>query len=754
MSNRSMSAVQITTNRRSISSPLEIGTCALWFDASDSGTISLSGSSVTQWNDKSGNGRNFSNTTGLNQPTYSATGFNSSYPTLTFSSSYLTRTISGTASSLYTAFFVIEGTTTSAQYLFDALTGRFAIAQNEAVGTGVYNGGTWYSVGPARAGLQIYSFVCTAGGGLFRNGSRFGTIATFPGLAINGANAIGARYSLDSNFLDGKMSEFILFNVALSDGNRQLVESYLATKWGMISYFPFNHPVRIIPSISFNKLNGFSPRDIPGITLWLDAADSSTLTGSPVTTWRDKSGAGNNATSSAGPTQSTYLGYPVVSFNGTSQYMTSANTLPTQTHTLIAVHRPAVLNGYYQGNTSLFRYQVSNYVVFPYMFETSPKGYITNFDTTAIDYSNSTLLENSITTDFNIIMAVISSGSQKIYKNGTLQNSTAYALTSGTTNTLNIGSLGGSTEFYQGSLGEMIVYRYNISDLERQEIEGYLAWKWGLQASLPSDHPYRNGPPFLPTAVTTNIPLGIKMSAAFSPTSIPGMNLWLDAADAGTVLLSGSDVTGVYDKSSNAYVLSNGTGFTYNQTKFNGTYPSFYSPVTSTNCIGIISSLSMTQPVSAFTVAQAEVAAGVGIYIFDSIGTLGTQRLIWVAQGSASPSALTSNAIWGGTAYISGSSSNVFIGSAIYNTTASEVFANGNRIGSGSIGTNTMVGFTFGNRFNFAQGWSGHICETILYTGNVGATQRQKIEGYLAWKWGLVGNLPATHPFKLFPPPP
>ena len=34
-----------------------------------------------------------------------------------------------------------------------------------------------------------------------------------------------------------------------------------------------------------------------------------------------------------------------------------------------------------------------------------------------------------------------------------------------------------------------------LTDLERQKFEGYLAHKWGFQASLPDTHPYRNAPP-------------------------------------------------------------------------------------------------------------------------------------------------------------------------------------------------------------------------------------------------------------------
>ena len=42
---------------------------------------------------------------------------------------------------------------------------------------------------------------------------------------------------------------------------------------------------------------------------------------------------------------------------------------------------------------------------------------------------------------------------------------------------------------------EMIGYNRVISTSERQQIEGYFAWKWGLQTSLPSTHPYAKFPP-------------------------------------------------------------------------------------------------------------------------------------------------------------------------------------------------------------------------------------------------------------------
>ena len=40
------------------------------------------------------------------------------------------------------------------------------------------------------------------------------------------------------------------------------------------------------------------------------------------------------------------------------------------------------------------------------------------------------------------------------------------------------------------SIGEILIYNGPISDAERQQVEGYLAWKWGVNSNLPTTHPY------------------------------------------------------------------------------------------------------------------------------------------------------------------------------------------------------------------------------------------------------------------------
>ncbi|MFM6272695.1 MAG: hypothetical protein ACKPFA_40420, partial [Dolichospermum sp.] len=67
---------------RKLRTPAQIST-DLWLDAADSSTITLNGSTVSQWNDKSGNGRNAIQATATNQPAYTANGLNGK-PVLTF----------------------------------------------------------------------------------------------------------------------------------------------------------------------------------------------------------------------------------------------------------------------------------------------------------------------------------------------------------------------------------------------------------------------------------------------------------------------------------------------------------------------------------------------------------------------------------------------------------------------------------------------------------------------------------------------
>jgi hypothetical protein len=66
--------------------------------------------------------------------------------------------------------------------------------------------------------------------------------------------------------------------------------------------------------------------------------------------------------------------------------------------------------------------------------------------------------------------------------------------------------------------------------------------------------------------------------------------------------------------------------------------------------------------------------------------------------------------------------------------------------------TNSTTGFVIGNVSNGSQGWRGIVAEIILIPALSDDPQRQRIEGYLAHKWGLTANLPASHPYRNRPP--
>ena len=75
---------------------------------------------------------------------------------------------------------------------------------------------------------------------------------------------------------------------------------------------------------------------------------------------------------------------------------------------------------------------------------------------------------------------------------------------------------------WNGYIYEIAAYNVVLSDQDRETIEGYLAWKWGFNDSLPSTHPYKlvrplitglTNPPFKPTGVTAvNAAAGVVVS--------------------------------------------------------------------------------------------------------------------------------------------------------------------------------------------------------------------------------------------------
>lgn len=73
-----------------------------------------------------------------------------------------------------------------------------------------------------------------------------------------------------------------------------------------------------------------------------------------------------------------------------------------------------------------------------------------------------------------------------------------------------------------------------------------------------------------------------------------------------------------------------------------------------------------------------------------------------------------------------------------------------------STATNTVAWnagtVQLGRYAGLGRGMDGWIAEVVFTNAKQSTTDRQKVEGYLAHKWGLTGNLSASHPYKTDPP--
>jgi hypothetical protein len=96
------------------------------------------------------------------------------------------------------------------------------------------------------------------------------------------------------------------------------------------------------------------------------------------------------------------------------------------------------------------------------------------------------------------VNSAVSTGSNVITVNGTSQTLVTSSLASGYRTTsytkiINQASLNSGMD-----VGEILMYNGEITTLQRQLVESYLAQKWGLQGSLPPNHPNNTAPAGLP----------------------------------------------------------------------------------------------------------------------------------------------------------------------------------------------------------------------------------------------------------------
>jgi hypothetical protein len=232
-------------------SPSDLGSNLLaWYDAQDSGSITQSGGSVSQWNDLSGNGEHVVQGNAPEQPTYSATGFNTSYPRITFDGSdkLICAAFAGTSGAVLSIYAV--GTLNSAASSYGRMVAYYTDAgnNNDFSGTDraacILRDATNATVGAYRNnGLLSTKSIS------YDTPARF--MSVFDGtnhtMYIN--NSAGTPVSSSTNFTTtsaalgigqgqagfwkGDICEIIIHKAADGSALRSDVDNYFKTRWGL-----------------------------------------------------------------------------------------------------------------------------------------------------------------------------------------------------------------------------------------------------------------------------------------------------------------------------------------------------------------------------------------------------------------------------------------------------------------------------------------------------------------------------------------
>ena len=248
----------------------------------------------------------------------------------------------------------------------------------------------------------------------------------------------------------------------------------------------------------------------------------------------------------------------------------------------------------------------------------------------------------------------------------------------------------------------------------------------------------------------------------FSPQQVPGLALWVDAADSNTVLTSGGFITQWNDKSGlNRHLTAAAADCTYGAAIVNGLNAIIMPQATTT--IGFNSPTFVLAPnnrVSAFLVFQTNTHTGsIGTdSIMVSSTNLANDYQIFFRAQSAPPTTFPItlfgrlNGVLIGGANVSPGFPFMYLYEQIFDGLINTLYLNGSVSGSAfpSVTNNVITApRSFRFFYNFAQGYA---CEVIIVNDAVNNTNKFIIEGYLAWKWGYQTSLPASHPYRNAPP--
>jgi hypothetical protein len=494
--------------------PNQISGLSLWLDGADplnNGSQPTSGTVISTWSDKSGNGYNATVASGRVAGTFN-TVFNCVY----FQASNVGYATNYPANPTNETMFIVANIDSPANINNNTIIGGqrgarsfgFGYSGIGGIGTSSYLNSqvAWQNTFVTGPPTQITALITgtvsnTTNATVSLNGATSGasyTSGTIAAWTAGTTTYLAVDTTNTSYYYKGYVMEILFYNSILSTRQQQQIEGYLAYKWNLKSNLPLTHPAytpSFVPSGSINvKPYIWAPTQISGCALWLDAADSKTVitTGSTVTQWNDKSGNGYNMSSNTNYATTTL---PTYSSNTINKYV---QMTPNQ----------ALCSALYNYTTAWSVFVCMNNVIVGERFMVSP--YVTvNLVMMSMNLGNNKIWQNAFTTTpTDIIGNHIEYTSAEntnalsnllYYRDGFIQASNVknIGVAANASAKMGIGANATVNNAMSGTyqVYEIVIYNTYLNIQQRQQIEGYLAWKWNLQKSLPSSHPFFNFPP-------------------------------------------------------------------------------------------------------------------------------------------------------------------------------------------------------------------------------------------------------------------
>lgn len=490
----------------------------LWLDAFDSSTIITSGNNiVSSWNDKSGYGNNAISQTQTG-PLWQKWNNNTQDQSIKFDGSNYMQINTNFMSTLNGTMFVVFRApiaTSNQQQMVFQNQGAWSLDDFQLQPTqwGVYTPvSTIVNKFPSRlsnysiTSIEIINQISTIN--TYLNGSlnqsvKFSTFFStgdaldLPNIGTytnNGVETELARFV-------GDIHEIVVFNSTLTNGMREAMEGYLAWKWYEQERLPLTHPFyNIYPNcnaayVSISGLTDTSIQAFPNLLVWFDfsrLSQQALIGGTTVSNIPALYSAPGNSFTAQGNAliNSNVLSNTVTPSNNTTLRFNGGYSMQMQpigsnyssAYTIIVLYRQT--NEWNQTLMQGDGYGAGTGYFYGYFSggkqQWHQNGWIAGDGGPAGRTANSD-------SNWDLDVFMCDGNANTVYRTwgsnlACYTNNNPYAGIS-----FNVGYNWGQSH---GQFQELFVFTSNISLSNYTQIEGYLAWKYGLQSRLSNGHPY------------------------------------------------------------------------------------------------------------------------------------------------------------------------------------------------------------------------------------------------------------------------